>query len=258
MKGLRPRRPILVVAGLAVVAAATTAGVQASGAGAGAGAAHGHRVMGLAPSSGSASESADPDAARLLSERGEDVAARGNERDPLEVRQEAEAAEAKASADAQAAAEAEAEAEAEAAREQAAAKAEAAAKGWVLPTSGYSLTGRFGKAGARWASTHTGLDFATPSGTPIKAAAAGRITSAGGAGAFGNRIVITHTDGTQTWYCHQSRFAKTSGSVAAGDVIGYVGTTGNSTGPHLHFEVHPGGGSAVDPAGWLRAKGVSP
>ncbi|WP_235618927.1 M23 family metallopeptidase [Embleya scabrispora] len=92
----------------------------------------------------------------------------------------------------------------------------------------------------------------------MRAAAAGTVTSAGSAGAFGNRIVPTHPDGTRTWSCHQSRFAKTSGPAAAGEVIGYVGTTGNSTGPHLHFEVHPGGGSAVDPNTWLTGRGVKP
>ncbi|MET7299009.1 M23 family metallopeptidase, partial [Embleya sp. NPDC005575] len=182
-----------------------------------------------------------------------DAAARAE----AERAREAEQAEAQRARDAEQQAEAKrAEAEQAAAAERAA--AERAASGWVVPTSGYTLTGRFGNSGSRWAHTHTGLDFAARSGTPIKAAAAGKIASAGTAGAFGNRIVITHPDGTQTWYCHQSRFAKTSGSVAAGEVIGYVGTTGNSTGPHLHFEVHPRGGAAVDPNKWLAGKGVAP
>ncbi|MFI6584682.1 M23 family metallopeptidase [Embleya sp. NPDC050493] len=270
LKALRPSRPVTVVAGLALLAMAVTTGVQASGSDADAGA---KRAAG--------SPSADPEIAQRLAGRGADVAARSQERPALDAaREAAREAERQAAADASARAEAEQAREAERAEqaeaeqaEQAEAErvreaerqaeaervaAERAASGWVVPTSGYTLTGRFGNSGARWAHTHTGLDFAARSGTPIKAAAAGKIASAGTAGAFGNRIVITHPDGTQTWYCHQSRFAKTSGSVTAGEVIGYVGTTGNSTGPHLHFEVHPKGGAAVDPNKWLTGKGVAP
>ncbi|WP_406285274.1 M23 family metallopeptidase [Embleya sp. NBC_00896] len=268
LKGLRPSRPVTLVSGLAVVAVAVSAGVQASGAGS-----VEHRATTAAFAARNPTPTSGPD--QRLADRGVDVAARSQERAALgdgqllaadarqgelqraEAEQAEREAERQAAAEADARAEAEAEARAEAERAEAEA-AEKAATGWVLPTSGYTLTGRFGNSGSRWAHTHTGLDFAAKSGTPIKAAAAGRITSAGTAGAFGNRIVITHPDGTQTWYCHQSRFAKTSGAVAAGDLIGYVGTTGNSTGPHLHFEVHPGGRSAVDPGSWLRGKGVSP
>ncbi|MFF7247754.1 M23 family metallopeptidase [Embleya sp. NPDC008237] len=276
LKTLRPSRPVTMVAGLALLAMAVTTGVQASGSDSGT-----KRAAG--------SPSADPEIAQRLAGRGADVAARSQERPALDAAREAErqaAADASARAEAEQAREAERaeqaeaeqaeqaeaervreaerQAEAERVREaerQAEAErvaAERAASGWVVPTSGYTLTGRFGNSGARWAHTHTGLDFAARSGTPIKAAAAGKIASAGTAGAFGNRIVITHPDGTQTWYCHQSRFAKTSGSVTAGEVIGYVGTTGNSTGPHLHFEVHPKGGAAVDPNKWLTGKGVAP
>ncbi|MEU0935793.1 M23 family metallopeptidase [Embleya sp. NPDC005971] len=258
-KALRPRRPVIVVAGLALLAVAVTTGVQVSG-----------TDPGDARAAGSTG--ADPENAQWLADRGADVAARSQERPSLDAAREAErqaAAETAARAEAERQAEAErvAEAERQAEADRAAeaerraeadrVAAERAASGWVVPTSGYTLTGRFGNSGSRWAHTHTGLDFAARSGTPIKAAAAGKISSAGSAGAFGNRIVITHPDGTQTWYCHQSRFAKTSGSVAAGEVIGYVGTTGNSTGPHLHFEVHPKGGAAVDPKTWLSGKGVA-
>ncbi|MFE5328548.1 M23 family metallopeptidase [Embleya sp. NPDC056575] len=261
LRGARPGRAVVVVSGLALLAVAVTAGVQGTGADS-----TGKRAADAA--------SADPETARRLADRGADVAARSEERSTLGAAGSAEAArQARETREAeQAAAEAEqareveratqaaqAEREAQAERDAAArADAERAASGWVLPTSDYTLTGRFGNSGARWAHTHTGLDFAASSGTPIRAAAAGTITSAGPAGAFGNRIVLTHPDGTRTWYCHQSRFAKTSGSVAAGEVIGYVGTTGNSTGPHLHFEVHPDGGAAVDPNTWLTGRGVKP
>ncbi|GCD97280.1 M23 family metallopeptidase [Embleya hyalina] len=265
LRGARPGRTVVVVSSLALLAVAVTTGVQGTGTDS-----TGKRAAGAA--------SADPETARRLADRGADVAARSEERSTLDAAGSAEAARQaretreaeQAAAEAEQAREAERAAQAEQAaqtaqaaqaeREAAAARADAerAASGWVLPTSDYTLTGRFGNSGARWAHTHTGLDFAAPSGTPIRAAAAGTISSAGPAGAFGNRIVLTHPDGTRTWYCHQSRFAKTSGSVAAGEVIGYVGTTGNSTGPHLHFEVHPGGGSAVDPNVWLTGRGVKP
>jgi len=153
---------------------------------------------------------------------------------------------------------------AEAARQQAAAAAAAAeaerlANSWVVPTSGYHLTGRFGSAGSRWSSTHTGLDFATASGTPALAIHKGTVTSVGWGGAYGNRIIVTHPDGTQSWYCHLSAFSvKAGASVATGQQVGRVGTTGNSTGPHLHLEVRPGGGSPVDPRAFLANRGATP
>jgi murein DD-endopeptidase MepM/ murein hydrolase activator NlpD len=90
-------------------------------------------------------------------------------------------------------------------------------------------------------STHRGVDLAAPSGTPIKASATGRVTfaRAGYNGGFGNLVIIAHENGTETLYAHQSRIETSVGArVAQGDVIGYVGSTGRSTGPHLHFEVH--------------------
>jgi murein DD-endopeptidase MepM/ murein hydrolase activator NlpD len=75
---------------------------------------------------------------------------------------------------------------------------------------------------------------------------------------YGNMLILTAPDGTQTWYCHLSAYKVRSGSVKAGDVIAYSGDTGNSTGPHLHFEVHPNGGAAIDPLPWLLAHGLDP
>lgn len=89
--------------------------------------------------------------------------------------------------------------------------------------------------------THKGVDLAAPIGTPIKASAAGRVKFArnGYNGGFGNLVIISHPNGTETLYAHQSRIATSIGAqVAQGEVIGYVGNTGRSTGPHLHFEVH--------------------
>uniref|UniRef100_UPI003C7DA6AB M23 family metallopeptidase n=1 Tax=Streptomyces sp. rh155 TaxID=3028728 RepID=UPI003C7DA6AB len=76
--------------------------------------------------------------------------------------------------------------------------------------------------------------------------------------AYGVMAIVTAADGTETWYCHLSSTKIRSGPVKAGDVIAYSGNSGNSTGPHLHFEVRPGGGSAIDPLAWLRSKGVDP
>jgi murein DD-endopeptidase MepM/ murein hydrolase activator NlpD len=151
------------------------------------------------------------------------------------------------------------------AEQEAKAKAEAArlaelAKSYSLPTSSYTLTGRFGDAGSMWSSGyHTGLDFAAPTGTLIKAIHSGTVTEAGWAGAYGYRTILTLDDGTELWFCHQSSISVSVGQkVATGDVIGRVGATGNVTGPHLHLEVHPDGGDAIDPMAWLRGKGLNP
>lgn len=144
-----------------------------------------------------------------------------------------------------------------AAAQQAAEEAKKVANSYFLPTSNYRITATFGNSGARWSSTHTGLDFAAPSGTNVTAVTGGEVVFAGSDGAYGNKIVVQHADGTETWYCHLSGFAVSSGSVGAGQTIGYVGSTGNSTGPHLHLEVRQGG-NPIDPAGWLQSKGVSP
>lgn len=133
--------------------------------------------------------------------------------------------------------------------------AEAARPDWVLPVASFRLTAGFGDVGL-WASSHTGQDFAAPTGTPIMAIGEGKIIFAGWDGAYGNKIVVQHPDGTVTWYAHMSAFVKTSGAVKAGEVIGRIGSTGNTTGPHLHLEVRPGGGDPVPPLTWLRAHGV--
>ena len=123
---------------------------------------------------------------------------------------------------------------------------------WVLPVSGYHLTGRFGQSSGLWSSTHTGLDFAAPEGTEIRSIGPGEVVSTEYDGAFGNKTVVKLVDGTVLWYCHQSEFGVEPGQrVKPGDLIGYVGSTGNTTGPHLHLEVHPGGGDPIDPESWL-------
>lgn len=128
---------------------------------------------------------------------------------------------------------------------------------WVLPVTHFVLTARFGQVSPLWGTFHTGQDFAAPWGTPVHAIGAGVIVFAGWDGPYGNKLVIRHPDGTESWYCHLSSFVHTSGSVSVGELIARVGATGNATGPHLHLEIHPGGGPAVDPLPWLRAHGVN-
>lgn len=133
--------------------------------------------------------------------------------------------------------------------------AEAARPKWVAPLEGYRLTAGFGDYGL-WSSAHTGQDFAAPYGTAVRAVGDGIIVSTGYDGAYGNKIVVQHEDGTLTWYAHLSEILRTSGPVKAGDPIGRVGSTGNSTGNHLHLEVRPGPDSPVPPLTWLRQHGV--
>ena len=129
---------------------------------------------------------------------------------------------------------------------------------WVLPLSPSVTTAEFGDYGL-WASYHTGLDFNGVEGQEIMAVAGGTVTSAGYDGSYGNKTVITLEDGTEIWYCHQSSFGVSEGdTVAAGEVIGYVGSTGNVTGSHLHLEVRPGGGDPVDPYAAFLVHGITP
>ena len=123
---------------------------------------------------------------------------------------------------------------------------------------GYRLTARYGERSGRWyLGFHTGLDFAASTGTPVVAAAAGVVREAGRDGAYGRRIVIVLADGTWTTYNHLSAIGVRVGErVGAGERIGRVGSSGNTTGAHLHFEVLAGPERFVDPLAWLRAHGV--
>ncbi|WP_030938785.1 M23 family metallopeptidase [Streptomyces sp. NRRL S-646] len=130
---------------------------------------------------------------------------------------------------------------------------------WVALVETYELSAGFGSGGDRWANRHTGQDFAVPIGTPVRAVGAGRVVSVSCGGAFGIEIVIQHPGGYYTQYAHLAAVAVDQGErVDTGQWIGQSGTTGNSTGPHLHFEVRvtPQMGSAVDPVPWLAARGV--
>lgn len=128
-----------------------------------------------------------------------------------------------------------------------------------LPVRGYHLTGRFGQSSGLWSHTHTGLDFAAPEGTTIRSVAAGTVVSTGYDGAYGNKTVVRLLDGTVLWYCHQSEIDVRPGQrIAVGEEIGRIGSTGNTTGPHLHLEVHPHDGGPIDPDSWLQEHHLHP
>lgn len=142
-------------------------------------------------------------------------------------------------------------------REEEAARKEALRPKYVVPVAQHGLSAYFGQAGVNWMSVHTGIDFPVSYGTPVMAATDGTVRTQWNS-AYGNMAIVTMADGTETWYCHLSSTKLRSGPVKAGDVIAYSGNSGNSTGPHMHFEVRPGGGAAIDPLPWLRSHGVDP
>ncbi|MEV1066761.1 M23 family metallopeptidase [Streptomyces sp. NPDC050263] len=129
---------------------------------------------------------------------------------------------------------------------------------YALPVAQHGLSAYFGQAGINWMSQHTGIDFPVSYGTTVMAATDGTARTQWNS-AYGNMMIVTAKDGTETWYCHLSSYRVASGTtVKAGDPIAYSGNSGNSTGPHLHFEVRPAGGSAIDPLPWLRSHGLNP
>lgn len=120
----------------------------------------------------------------------------------------------------------------------------------VTPVSGI-ITSRFGNRESIRTSGHTGLDIAAPAGTPIKATADGEVIFSGYSGGYGYVVKISHGNGIQTYYGHcSSLYVSTGETVEAGDVIAAVGSTGNSTGNHLHFEVRVNG-TEVNPQNYL-------
>ncbi|MCX4806893.1 LysM peptidoglycan-binding domain-containing M23 family metallopeptidase [Streptomyces sp. NBC_01214] len=145
-------------------------------------------------------------------------------------------------------------------RAEAPAAAPQSAAGFVAPVGG-GISTQYKVAGAMWSSGyHTGVDFIAAMGTTVKAVGAGTVVSAGWSGSYGNEVVIQHADGKYSQYAHLSQLSVSSGqSVTAGQTIGLSGSTGNSTGPHLHFEIRttPSYGSDLDPIAYLRSKGAS-
>jgi murein DD-endopeptidase MepM/ murein hydrolase activator NlpD len=133
--------------------------------------------------------------------------------------------------------------------------------GYTLPVTGATIGTGYRVAGSMWSSGyHTGVDFVVPTGTSLKAVAAGTVVSAGWGGAYGNQVVIKLNDGYYAQYAHLSQLSVSAGqTVTEGQQIGLSGATGNVTGPHLHFEIRttPDYGSDVDPVAYLRSKGVT-
>ncbi|MEU5973505.1 M23 family metallopeptidase [Streptomyces sp. NPDC047315] len=128
---------------------------------------------------------------------------------------------------------------------------------FALPVAQKGLSTYYGESGVNWMALHTGIDFPVPYGAEVMAASDGTVRTQINP-AYGNMVIVTAPDGTETWYCHLASAKIRSGKVKAGDVIGYAGDSGNSTGPHLHFEVRPGGGSHINPLTWLQSKGLNP
>ena len=120
----------------------------------------------------------------------------------------------------------------------------------IKPING-TISSRFGARSSIRSSVHTGLDIAASRGTPIKAAAGGTVIYSGRKGSYGNMIVIDHGNGVETYYAHCNSLVASAGeNVSQGQVIAYVGSTGNSTGPHLHFEIRVNG-VAKNPQNYL-------
>ncbi|MBM7167272.1 M23 family metallopeptidase [Streptomyces sp. G44] len=138
-------------------------------------------------------------------------------------------------------------------------KKKAATRAWVTPVQTYELSAGFDSAGKRWSHRHTGQDFAVDIGTPVRSVGAGRVVSVSCGGAFGIEVLVRHPGGYFTQYAHLAAAAVEQGDkVRTGQWIGQAGTTGNSTGPHLHFETRLTRhlGSGVDPRKWLAERGV--
>lgn len=137
--------------------------------------------------------------------------------------------------------------------------------GWVAPITASPSNNVYRTPGNYSLGYHTGVDFSAPSGTPVKAVTAGTVVAGPAGGSYGNHVIIKHTDGSYTLSAHlsaKSALGQPGTTVKAGDVIGYVGSTGNSTGPHLHFELRNdptaySAGVFSDPIAWLRSHGVT-
>jgi murein DD-endopeptidase MepM/ murein hydrolase activator NlpD len=226
-RGLRDRRPYLLIA--ALVAGAIGAG-----------------VVGVPGSPTAAAEPTSVLGAQMELATGDEA---------VEVMPMASITEAEAQARLQEVAASRAErAAAEAAAAEAA--AEAARPRTVLPVSGARFTSGFG---SRWGTFHYGIDLAAPIGTPEYAAADGVVVRAGAASGFGLAVYVLHENGDVTVYGHMEEILVEPGQfVEAGETIALLGNRGQSTGPHLHFEVHQGGmdGRRIDPVGWLAERGV--
>lgn len=214
---------------------------------------------------------ADPDAVTAASAgRGADTASRDSARNALaaatavssvadaQAEKVAAARVAQAKADRAAKAKAAQAAAAKKAQQVKAAQARAAASAhrWVAPLSNYTLTSGFGY---RWGKMHPGQDLATPVGSRVHALSSGTVVFAGWDNTgYGYLVRIEYWDGTVSYMAHNSRLVVAVGQkVRPGDLVAYSGNTGNSTGPHVHLEIHPADGSVVSPLPWLARQGLS-
>jgi murein DD-endopeptidase MepM/ murein hydrolase activator NlpD len=147
-------------------------------------------------------------------------------------------------------------------------RADTASGNSCLPVSrGYTIAARFGQVGV-WSRYHTGIDFSAPVGTPIRAPGSGIVINAGGGPASswaGNYVAIRYPDGSQSLMAHMSSVSVSVGqTVSACQVVGAVGMTGRTFGPHLHFEIYAAGVTpgdvyrAINPEPWLRGRGLAP
>lgn len=128
----------------------------------------------------------------------------------------------------------------------------------VMPLATYGMSAHFGAKGPWWKADHTGQDFSAPTGTTLYAMADVTVVQVGDAGAYGLRTIFELADGTQLWYCHQSvTMVEPGETIELGEPVGLVGSTGNSTGPHLHLEVRTPSGIAVDPLVWMELLGLT-
>lgn len=198
----------------------------------------------------------DPDAAAAA------AAGRGGSRSSRDLAGEARTVIAGATAtatetatEAQAAADRDAAAKAAATAETQRQQAIAAAHRWVSPVAGYTLTSGFG---FRWGKMHPAQDLACPPGSAVHALSSGTVVFAGwSTEGYGNFVKIRYWDGTVSWMAHNSRLIVSVGDqVSPGQLVAYSGSTGHSTGPHVHLEIHPDGGAPVPPLPWLAAHGV--
>ncbi|MFC8127884.1 M23 family metallopeptidase [Streptomyces sp. NPDC057302] len=257
-KHRRPSRLTRTTANVAGVAALTTTGViggLAAPALAADDAALEHTGLTQAISVGdSLAQSIDAQAAAQQQAADDAAAAKKAEE---AAKKKAEEAKRKAEAEAKAKAKKEREAKERAAREAERKRLNT----YVAPISGSSISTGYQTGGGMWSSgSHTGVDFHAASGTSVHAVGSGTVVEAGWGGAYGNNVVIKMNDGTYTQYGHMSSLGVTVGqAVTPGQQIGLSGSTGNSSGPHLHFEARTGEeyGSDIDPVSYLRSHGVN-
>lgn len=127
----------------------------------------------------------------------------------------------------------------------------------VMPVAQHGLGELFGAAGTHWANRHTGIDFPVDGGSEVYAVADGTIRTQWNP-FYGYMSMLKMSDGTEAWFCHLRGYKVRKGPVKQGDVIAFVGSSGNSTGPHLHLEIRPPGSGPVDPLPWFLSNGLDP